>query len=482
MTNYLVTTAQACATPHKGMVQAMENYARRHNAKIIILPTFGKHGQEDWTIIHPDLKKFTVLYEDLALNKNLYLRQFNVRPQAIDPSTGLERFVQQDQSAIFASPKQRLRFIPHSNHKMPKALMTTGAVTHPRYASGEDTAMERRRLGGIAKRDHIYGFVVVSILSSTRYLFRHVRVSHRGHFSDMGITYMPDGSIVHAEVDAFVAGDWHAGNQDRSAVKSTLQQIEFFNPNSLILHDFFDGYSINPHSPKEWITGHIAPYTEESSHSLEQECLLCVRELQMLAKAMKGKPIYLVDSNHHDFLKRWLNAGLFMKDAQNARIGIEMARAFLHGQDPWKTGMEYALAHTGKKTEAAEGIPSNVVFLDPDEGLRMWGWELANHGHKGSGGSRPNINQIERSFGKSFTAHSHTAQMLRNALVVGTQQPLKVPYMKGSPSNWTHTNGVLYKYGQPQLITSIDGKWADRANLDRASLDAKTETTDQSIS
>lgn len=454
------------------MLQAMENYASRHGAEIIVLPTFGKEGKEDWTQIHQSLHKYHIPYSDMPLNKNIVVRQFNVRPQAIDPSTGLERFVQQDQSAIFASPKQRLRFIPHSNHKMPKALMTTGAVTRPRYATGDDVAMERRRLGGIALRDHVYGFVIVTILNNTKYLFRHVRVTHQGHFSDMGVTYFPDGSVERSEVEAFVAGDWHMGAQDKKAVAATNKQIEFFQPKCLVLHDFFDGVSVNPHSPKEWLSTHIPHVLDVGLSSVETECLMCLKELQRLDKMMGGKPIYLVDSNHHDFLKRWLDAGKFMEDTQNARIGIEMARARINGQDVWRAGMEYAVDQLRKKKRKIGGIPSSVKFLDPDDGFKVYGWELGNHGHKGACGSRSTIAQVEKSFGKSISGHSHTAQMLRNTFVVGTQKPLKVHYMKGSPSNWTHTNAVIYKYGQPQLISSIEGKWQDTANLDKVLAEA----------
>jgi hypothetical protein len=126
----------------------------------------------------------------------------------IDPITGLNRFAQDETTLVLASPKQRMRPVPHSNKKHPKFLVTTGACTLPNYATGTDVSAERRRLGNIALKDHVYGGLVVEVENDEIFHMRHVRANKGGSFVDFGTRY-DSNKKSSAVLEALVLGDYH---------------------------------------------------------------------------------------------------------------------------------------------------------------------------------------------------------------------------------------------------------------------------------
>ena len=194
MKRFVVSSAQACASPHSFFWKGLKHYAKLNKAEIIILPMIGMSAvkDQDWHNIHEMFKDY-LEYGKRNLNSNIKIEQFNIRPYQIDPATGLQRFIQQDCSVIFASPKQRLVPVSHSLEKYPKFLITTGCVTRPNYATSDDVSAERRRLGNIATRDHLYGAVVVEVVNDEMYHFRHLRANKRGEFVDC--YFAPDAYI-----------------------------------------------------------------------------------------------------------------------------------------------------------------------------------------------------------------------------------------------------------------------------------------------
>ena len=90
----------------------------------------GNSAKEDVDKLHRLFKDHYDIEEGKRkLNNNIQVEQFNVRPYQIDPLVGLNRFAQRETTLVFASPKQRLKPVAHSNHKYPKFLVTTGACT-----------------------------------------------------------------------------------------------------------------------------------------------------------------------------------------------------------------------------------------------------------------------------------------------------------------------------------------------------------------
>ena len=424
------------------------SYSKKNNAELILLPRIGKSAEEDMeTGNYPEIFRDYLQFKKMKLNSNISIEQFSIRPYQVDPLTGLNRFAQQDTSLIFASPKQRLRPISHSFQKLPKFLMTTGACTRPNYATSADVSAERRRLGGIARRDHIYGALVVEIVDNNIYHFRHIRANSRGEFVDLGVFYS-GFKTKEAKLEAMVLGDWHSGQSDYETIKATYEMIATLKPKRVILHDFFDGHSVSHWIAKKPIRERLIHIVDKGLWTLEGELKLAYHELVKLSELVEE--VIVVFSNHHAFLHRYLEEGRFVNEPHNFRIAVKLLSfmAEKDHNDPVKRGVQMF----GK-------LPRNVRFLRDGEDCKVRGYQLGAHGDKSQSMGYGSMNTKEEAWGKSCSGHCHKAQIMRNTYTVGTCLPLDMFYMRGYPSDWTHTHALLWDTSTIQLLNIINGKW-----------------------
>ncbi|MEM3374317.1 MAG: hypothetical protein QXE31_03790 [Candidatus Woesearchaeota archaeon] len=463
---YIITSAQSFSEPNIPFLNSLEKFASFVNGELLILPMIGSSAKEDWNFKYMDsqLKRFPFVYDEMRLNNNVMIDQFYIRPWQIDPITGLSRFTQRAISTIFASPKQRLKYIPHSNIKIPKALITTGAITLPNYATSEDFSAERRRLGNLALRDHIYGAWIVEVIDDEIYHHRNVRALSNGKFVDLGTLFLPNEEPREATLEAIVFGDWHVGYTDPVVKEANLRMIKDFKPKRIVLHDFFDGHSVNHHKEGHLISQKIREGSDKGFLSLDEELKACYDELCYLLDALEtnnnGREILVVYSNHDPMmLERYLDEGRFINDPLNLKKALELAKEFADGKNPVEMGIK---SH-GK-------LPKNVKFLRADEDYKILGYQLAAHGHFGPNGRRGNAKTIEADAGKSISGHTHQAEILRDTYVVGTSTYLVLPYAQG-PNACTNTHALLWNVsnnGLVQLVNVINGFYS-RADQKRAS-------------
>lgn len=390
---FLVTAAQSASSHHRNFLNGLKNYANINDSEIIILPCIGKDASEDIDQISPELMNMGIETRRRKLNSNIQIEQFNVRPYQIDPLVGLERFAQRGTSTVFASPKQRLKAIPHSNFKLPKFLITTGAVTRPNYATGLNVSAERRRLGNIATRDHVYGGVVIEIEDDFIFHLRNIRANSRGSFVDLGEKFDGDKTSK-TKLEALVLGDWHTGYTDETVAGGTYDMIETLEPSRLVIHDLFDGHSVSHHRDKQFIHQHIREGVDKGFTNLAKELESCRNQLLLFHDLMKGREVYLVACNHHEFLNRYLDESRYTQDAENARMAFRLASSYADGKDPVEEGINLF----GK-------LPNSIRFLKRDEDLKIRGYQLSSHGDRGPGGCRGSIKSKENDFGRSITGH-----------------------------------------------------------------------------
>ncbi len=433
---YVVTSAQYGAFVNKDFLSCLENYCKRQKAELLILPMAGK------TVHDEDMDESLVdklCFEERNLNSKFKISNYSIKPQQIDPVTGLGRFTQSDVSTVFASPKQRLKVIPNSNESMPKVLMTTGAVTYPYYADS--------RVGKIAERDHVYGAIVVEIVNDRLYHYRQLVAGKNGHFVDLGTKYK-ETDTESSDLEALVLGDYHVGDTNPIVRKTTFEMITELKPKRIVLHDFFNGHSVSHHEENRLVT--LAQWHEEGRLSLETELKLCYDELHAIAKvAPKKAELIVTKGNHPEFLERYLQEVRFKDDPHNITIACKLFVAFKSGSDPFRYGLELF----GK-------LPPNIKFLSRDQDYKVYGWQLGAHGDKGANGARGGIKSKEDAYGPSITGHTHSPEIQRNTVVVGTSTHLRLIYTQG-PSSWMNTHAVLWANGKVQLINIIEGKWKE---------------------
>lgn len=434
---YIVTAAQREATPHKGFMSAIDNYAKRNDAQVIVVPMDG--ATADDVNLHPDLQKYTVA-NSYNLSEHFKLEDFPVKPQQIRPLTGLSRFVQHNKSAVFGSPKQHLECKATSNNDLPKILTTTGAITRPNYR-------EHMRIGDIATRDHTYGALVVEVEDDGSYQYRHISSITDGSFIDINTKYLPSGKVQKTRPDALVLGDWHTGCTDEKVKDAAIEMIRDLKPKYVIIHDLFDGYSISHHDK-----GHElgrAKKAMDNKLNLKSELMEVGAELDQMYQILpKDSKIIVVKSNHDEVLDRYLDEGRFGDEPENLYLSSQLAVAYLNGKDPLKEGIEEVYGNFGKY----------VRFLGRDEDFKVRGWQLGAHGDLGGNGSRGSVTQQQDNYGKSIVGHRHTPAIRGDAWCVGTSTKLKLDYNRG-PSNWMHTHALVHPNGKAQLVNVIDGKY-----------------------
>lgn len=437
MKKYIITAAQKCATPNREFLKTLDNYAKENGVdEILVLPMAGSSKKED--TLHPYIieQDYKIITNDYNLNKKIKTSNFEIRPQQINPTTGIARFAKSDISTIFASPKQVYKVIPSHGHNIPKVLLTTGACTHPNY--NLDT-----RIGRIAEKDHQYGAIYVETGKGQEYHFRHLEAQKNGKFIDLDKEYSEKGSSQ-INPEFLVLGDLHVGDTNKKVERANHELIASYNPRSLFIHDLFNGHSISHHDVGKVVTRARKPF----SLNLEKEVKAVHDVLWEYSRSMGDKnTIYIVKSNHDEVLDRYLEEVRFIDEPQNAHFASKILTAMIEGYDP----LEYAISLVGD-------IPANVRFLERDESINIRGFELGNHGDKGANGARGSIRSIENAYGKSVTAHKHTPEKIRDTYIVGTSTNLKLDYNVGL-SSWMNTHCMGYRNGKAQLINIIDGKY-----------------------
>ena len=432
---YVITTAVTNASVHQGFLENIKAYCKKFNAQLLILPSLGV-GKE-W-IIDPILQEEAIITSEVTLNNNLFILGIKNKAATTDPITGLPRIGQRNGTFIAASPKQRLKYVPTGKAKLPHALMSTGAITKPSYIY---TSFMIDKNSYIADNDHVMGAVVVEIENEDIFHFRQIQADKDGSFVDLG-TFFKNGKSSKMAPEAFVLGDWHSGSTDPVVAKCWETLSNKLEIPTWVMHDVFDGTSVNHHDQGKILT-RVKKYND-GKMSLEKELDNFVTDISCI---LKNRNIVIVKSNHDDFLERYLNEGRYVEDPQNHRISLDLAAAYLDGLTP----LEY---YFNSKTKVTD---NHIIWLGRDESYKIAGIELGAHGDKGANGARGSIRSMENAYGACIYGHTHTAEISREAYCVGTSTYLQLDYNVGA-SSWTNTSCLVYPNGQRQLINCIEGK------------------------
>lgn len=410
-------------------VHALEHYAEVNDAKLVLLWMRGVYKGD-----HLDTRDLEYVQPYLAsefrFNTKLVAKDFMLHPAQKFPTTGLQQYAQSNDSIICASTKQAMTVVARPVGRVPHTIHTTGTVSVPKYS--------KTRVGCIADQDNTLGALVIECIDSKQFFIRQVQWID-GCFVDLGVKYTPK-KHEHTETAAMVLGDIHFGDEDPAAIATTIDQINTLKPKNVFLHDLASNNSINYHDAKDCVKNATKPAGMET---LEKEWSYVKSALYDFKSAIPHNTrVYVVPSNHDDFIHKWLKEGEFIKDPQNARIGAKLFLMATEGKNPMAECLN---------------IPG-VVFLKRDTHMKVEGWECAQHGHIGNNGARGSIKSYAVSYDKAFIGHSHTPGINGHIWQVGTLSKFKLSYTKG-PSSWLHCNGVIYKGGHAQMLIFVGDTW-----------------------
>lgn len=431
---YIITSAEYGANVHHKQLDALERYAKRSGAELCVIPIEGQYKEEK---LHDRLQEYILPSGNTKLGKNVGIGDFNIKAQQINPLTGLRRFSQYEQSLIVGSTKQQMQVTATSPSKLPRIILSTGAVTLPNY--------KNNRIGLIGQNDHVQGAVFLNTRDDGRFHVRQFESISDGSFIDLGMKYSSKGKPTRVRADTVVWGDLHNHQLDDLGYKFAINSTKELKPKNLFLHDVFDGYSISHHDSGKQILKHFK-FTRGETNLYNELSELGSRLTQISKLA---DTVYIVKSNHDEVLDRYIEEGRYGTDPQNLYVSSTIATAMMDGKDPLETGIKTTY---GK-------LPRNIKFMSRDSDLSRYGYQLGFHGDKGVSGSRGSVNGFEYSIGKGVIGHSHTPQRLRNMYQVGTLCDLHPDYAKGTPSSWLASNVVIYPNGKAQHIHGIEGEY-----------------------
>lgn len=448
---FVVTTAVTGCEPHEGALKAIETYCKANKAMLLILPCSDPAKQKDhknkWSLSHK-LPVESVVFKDLALNDNLILSTIKMSAKQLQPLTGIKRLSQKRGSTIVASPKQFLEFAANSNNncEIPRALMSTGAVTKANYRT---EMYMSERTAYLAEQDHTLGAVVVEIKNGKQFYFRNVGFEEKtGAFCDLDKKYHPNGKVEKVTAELIQLGDYHVLSTDPVAKKMAKDLVDMLKPDYMTVEDFFDGISINPHERHNTIS--LSKKAKDGLDNLEYELIANQKEMDDLCK-WPFKKLIVKYGNHEDFLLRYLKDGEFMKQPSNKILAMKLTIAY---EEQEIMPLEYALRELFPIANQ-----DKVKFLGVNDSFKVNGIENGAHGHMGKSGHRnPGLGEMEDCYGACNVGHNHSAAIFRSVYRAGTSTHMALGYNDG-PSAWTVTHNIQHRNGMRQLIHSINGSW-----------------------
>lgn len=466
---FIITTAVSGQKSHSQAVNTLTFWQNQSKERlVIILPSLDTAHNLDNEIewfFDEDILRFPMAFGEVKLNDNFHISDFPVTAKQINPITGVGAVIQGKGSMVFASPKQSLEFESvSSGEKYPHAGMSTGAITLPNYKS---TRGNSQRSAWIAEKHHKMGAIIVEIDDNKTYHFRQISFDNDGGFHDLGLYYV-NNNITLSESKALkkedkpimVRGDYHVGHHDEAAVIGSEEIAKLTGIKTVFDHDFVDGSFCNPHESDNL----IASVRNQSTYarSAKDELALVGQEIVRALKTFETQ--YLIDSNHHDFLSRWLQKGAFFKEPHNYEVGIVLANELIKGRDPLIEGLKLF----GNIPNFEKLVKNKkLIFLSKKEDKKYKDLHVGTHGHLGRNGKRnPNKAGLEKGYGKGIFGHSHTSGILRDIIQVGCLEKLRPGYNNG-PSGWIHNVALAYPDSSVQLINIIFGKYARKQTIER---------------
>lgn len=442
---FIITWAQNATEVHHNFFSNIKEYADFLDADIHVIAGRYKNPTSVWTFKQESDEWWddnVVPYLD-ANRHDVHryvsiMSDVKIQPTAVNPMTGLQG-MSGINSCVFGSPKVQLETIPVLEGNKPKMMVTTGACTVHNYTDS--------KAGKKGEFHHTLGFVVIEIKDDETFFLRQVTATDDGDFTDLyyKVTYEGGRSSVERikSTAAIVWGDLHYGKHDPHVFDSTFGLMAKLNPENVILHDVFDGNSINHHESKDPFIQYQKEIT--NSNSLKKE----IDELLKGLEEFQDYNVVIVRSNHDDFVDRWLRDTDWRKTItpKNSLEYMEYAAAILSGRAP--NGIIPYLIN--------QKFP-NFRTLGRSDSFIVNGWELGHHGDIGSGGSRGSLLQFRKLNTKVVVGHYHAPGRMDGALAVGTSTHLRIGYNIGA-SAWLQSHVIIHHDGKAQHIHFIDGEY-----------------------
>lgn len=455
---YLVTWAQAETEIHKQFWENMKAYADHIGAEIVVSAGRYKNPNsiEKSREIESKEKSKSIWAKEVRdylyasrveLNDMLtVLCDVKIQPTNVYPINGVNGFTG-EKTSIVPHPKVQLKSLPVLNDYPQKLVLSTGSCTVENYT---DT-----RIGKKGEFEHELGFVIAEIVDDKQFFIRQVQADDSGRFYDLNycVNYGHVNNSFKSKEDFaypfIVWGDLHLTQEDPIAVDLATKLTNDLRVENVILHDIFDGVSINPHSEKDPFRMLEKEVSRENDLGWELDNL--INWLDEYQDKLEWSNIHIVASNHNDFLDRFLRDTDWRKSANKA---LYLELSYIKSQGLATKGMVNYLIDKHLTNRESDRIKTYAY----GESLKMHGgWECGLHYDKGVNGSRGSIGQFKDLSTKTIGGHGHSAQRYGGAIMTPTLTKLQLDYNAGSLSSWVQGVTLGYPNGKASQIIFING-------------------------
>jgi hypothetical protein len=442
---HIITSVQLGAKVNKNFWNNIKKFKEKHGVDTIYV--FLMNGKTKDDILHPSVMELIrsgeieLIDKNFSLNAKVRVYNTKVLAQNINPMAGQSSKLPPEYSYVMPGTKSRF-FTVASIGTNARFFTSTGSLTEPNYkVEAVSSGMVVKR-GLQALAQHQYGFIYFQNNGRGKFDIYPLSSDRTGNFHYLNEKYH-SGKLSKSVVESLILGDIHHGQTNKYARETYLKRIETLKPKVVILHDLFDGQSINHHTRDRWLE-RVRNATRNQA-SLENELKSLLKEINYLANRFPDVKFVVAESNHDIFLRTYVDSRKHHYEEYNYLMGI---RIFPQILDLRKIVLEEALKLVGK-------LPRNFKFLRENDSFKVRGVELGQHGHKGANGSRGSDIQFKRLNLKTITAHKHSPLMEGNVMVVGTNTNLEQGYTIGGASSWMHADGILYPNGTYSLLTAV---------------------------
>ena len=421
---------------------------------------YSRRSKKDVTEVAP----WPSIIENLVRRKRYSLHpdvqfaaEMNLSPTAANPLTGLQNYIKAT-STIFAHPKRAIESVDRHSWSDPISMWTTGAISAPNYIL--------QKAGLKALETHTIGCVIVEVDTEDRLFIRNVDIDPMtGEAWDLDL-HIENGYVrlakswredfalpgpvlglgcIHRKGlnAAHARGVWGLGG----APEDDLPIIDAMEPCAQIFHDLLDGQSINHHEDSD----PLAIYARHAQlrASLDEELSQAAEFLVETRRT--GTETIIVDSNHNDFVRRWLLKPSTQIEVQNSKLwhllNWRMREAIDRGEKPEPFQMVM-------KERAPDAL---FRFVGPDDHCEIYGTHFNYHGDRGTGGTKGTTVGLTRLGVRIAKAHDH--RMTWRDLVKSIGNLLGGAEYATGPTAWTGAWLLVHCNGATQMGNIIGEKW-----------------------
>lgn len=445
----LVTTAQNKTAVNKDFLLNLEIYRDfietqlGKKCEILIIPSKyrnptsnvenEKNVANDWW--EDEIEKY-LFYGKVEFGDCLISADSRISPTASEPLNGYELMASKGH-LILGHSRLHLRVLPRLRKDPLRTMCTTGYITTKNYS--------KSKAGNISFEHHSYAFCVLELKDNdTCYIPRLVKVTKEGNFTD--IIYKVENRTV-STIDkslGFVWGDLHCRYLNREFFNETMELTKKLRPEKNILHDIFDGSTVNPHEVKDMFLQRLK--IVEGKHLLEdevEECLGIVEEIKNC-----GGKVFISESNHDNFLTRYIDNENWKKHLFNSPAYLKYAY-IQQTVDLREYGniLGYLIN---------ERFGEEVEYIKMGDSLKIADYECGLHGDFSANGQRGQTRGFSRLNLKMVHAHVHSPSVHNNVISVGTTCDIHQYYNRKGLSSWAYAHCVIHDNNKNQLLLFTD--------------------------